>query len=166
MKREGTEGWYVVEELSAEGESKGVSAPPPGGGPPNSPERAPKPVALPDSKPSGANRKVFLDENVYFMEAELKKAGFAVEKVPSGTKDPEVRALVESQNGILVTRNYKDFKAMQGVVRVSGTNPLPEQTATTIRSLAQVREDPRLWATSDGQAPASGFNKGHFRQLK
>ena len=106
-----------------------------------------------------ANRnKVVLDENVFFMEDELRRAGFDVEKVVAGTKDPVIRKQLEDSGARFVTQNYKDFKGLDGVIRVSGSpRPIEEQLRMTMNSLEIARVNPEVFARMK-QIPASGIN--------
>ena len=99
---------------------------------------------------------VLLDENVYFLEKELSLQGFDVLKVPSGTADSAIRGALESSGARFVTRNFTDFKGLEGVVRVSGTNSLAEQLITTSNSLQIARVNPEVFVNVP-QIPASGL---------
>jgi hypothetical protein len=108
---------------------------------------------------------VFVDENVFFMVEELKKAGYDVRVLPSGTLDPEIRKAVEEAKGILVTRNYKDFKGMSQVVRVGDGVKPAEQLEIVKSTLETIQKHPDIWDKLGKQLPASGLNKGHFKLL-
>jgi RHS repeat-associated protein len=101
---------------------------------------------------------VVVDENVSFMARPLSEQGFNVVQPIPGTPDAALRSLVEETDGILITRNYKDFKGLNGVIRVGGQS-LSEQFRLTLNSLNAAEINPEIW-TRMNQIPASGLNKG------
>ena len=107
-----------------------------------------------------ANRPVFLDENLFFMEKALKEGGHNIQKVPRSISDIAIRKTVEQAGGILVTRNYKHFKQMRGVVRVGDKDvSLLQQIITTRNSLEAARLNPEIFLRMN-HIPASGLNIG------
>jgi hypothetical protein len=75
--------------------------------------------------------------------------------------DAEIASMVEEQGALLVTRNYKDFKQLSGVIRVSGKTELFEQVRVTLNSLEAARLNPGIWERMK-HIPASGLNTGTF----
>ncbi|QDU95670.1 polymorphic toxin-type HINT domain-containing protein [Lignipirellula cremea] len=106
------------------------------------------------------NRKlVVLDENVYFMKRELVRQGYQVLKVTPGTSDSAIRTALERSGARFITQNYKDFKGLEGVIRVSGKSRLSDQLTTTMNSLEIARHNPEVFLRMR-QIPASGVNLG------
>jgi hypothetical protein len=99
------------------------------------------------------------DENVFFLERELTRQGFTVTKVPAGAPDSAIRQALNTTGARFVTKNFKDFKGLEGVIRVSDKVPLIQQLNTTLNSLEAARINPELFLRMR-QVPASGINLG------
>ncbi|MCX7746261.1 MAG: right-handed parallel beta-helix repeat-containing protein [Clostridia bacterium] len=108
---------------------------------------------------------VYVDENISYMASDLEKAGYVVKAPTPGTLDPEVRAMVEADDAILITRNYKDFKGMNKVIRCSDKSGLESEVNTVLDSLDTVSKNSNIWDKMK-QVPASGINKGLIKQYE
>ena len=93
------------------------------------------------------------------MESALKDQGYNIKKVVSGMKDDAIRPIIESENAIFITQNYKDFKGLSRVIRVGKNVTIDKQTITTLNSLEAATINPEIWLRMK-QIPASGLNLG------
>ena len=112
-----------------------------------------------------------MDHDTLFGARELSRQGYDVVKISGDMADDAIRVMVEAEKGILVTRNYKDYKGMSQVVRVSGSTRLTEQLRVTINSLEAAKVNPEVWLRMEQligsrQIPASGINLGLLKPPK
>ena len=108
------------------------------------------------------SKLIYLDENVYFMAAALRRMGFEVIEIIPGTKDPAIIEMIKAKPGILVTRNFRDFKSIDMVVRTSEGVDKARQQILVINALNAIKINPEIWIRMR-HVPASGLNSGSIR---